>query len=99
MTAETPKTPLTDVNEQFLAMCKMLGDIINELHDVLDVSVVCYAAARCTNFDFNPELATFIRRQITWRIAVQMRAIRQIIESLGGSTKYTEEEKPPNADA
>lgn len=90
------KIPLLDVNEQFLALRKKLEDIFDDLHIVLDVSIVCYSAADCVNFEFNHELSTLIRCHVMIGIDEQMRAVSRIVESLGGKTEYTEE-KPSAA--
>jgi hypothetical protein len=92
--SEAPKTPLLIVNEQLIAFRKQLKDIFDELHIVLDVSIVSYAAADCINFEFNHELATLLRVHVTCGIDEQMRAISRMVEALGGETEYTENEPP-----
>jgi hypothetical protein len=91
---ETPKPLLPDVSEQLTAMRKQLKTIFDELHIVLDVSIICYSAAGGVNFEFSPELATLLRVHVTCGIDDQMRAISRMVEALGGKTEYTEDETP-----
>jgi hypothetical protein len=97
--SETAKTPLLAVNEQVLAFRKRLEGIFDELHIVLDVSIVCYTVAGCLNGDCNPELSTLIRHHVMMGIDEQMGAVSRMVEALGGETEYTEEERPPSVPA
>lgn len=96
MTETQPANPpipfLRSNEEQALKMRRRLEDIFGNVELVHDVIVLSIEVCEANCGDFDPEMANVLRQCGANRLYAQLKALTNIIERFGGTTKFSKQE-------